>query len=168
MYPHFACSRAWNGMSSTVRWPMIWQVVVWNKRVLQDNGGVVIYVYIYIFIYTLYISCMLSLWTYIYNIYINIHTHIKSHVYVNIYYILYILSICCICISIHYVMWLSRNSPTLPQLDLRVSGLGFHGIVPRLCGLEMVYPKEVKRRVSTHQPTKHDNLKIPKMSDSTK
>ena len=38
----------------------------------------------------------------------------------------------------------------------------------RLYGLEMVYPKEVKRRVSKHQPTKHDNLKIPKMSDSTK
>lgn len=163
MYPHFACSRAWNGMSSTVRWPMIWQVVVWNKRVLQGNGGVVIYIYIY----TLYISCMLSLWTCIYMIYIYIHqyTHTLSHVYVNIYYIL---SICCICISIHYVMWLSRNSPTLPQLDSRVSGLGFHGIFPRLYGLEMVCPKEVKRRVSTHQPTKHDNLKIPKMSDSTK
>ena len=85
MYPHFACSRACNGMSSTVRWPVIWQVVVWNKRVLQGNGGVVIYIFIIIYLYCLYLACYPYEYIYIYT-----HYHICIHLYVNIYYMLYL------------------------------------------------------------------------------
>lgn len=66
---------------------MIWQVVVWNKRVLKGNGGVVIYIYIYT-VYILHVILM--------NICIYKYTH--YHMCTQIY------TICCICISIYYVM----------------------------------------------------------------
>ena len=87
MYPHFACSRAWNGMSSTVRWPMIWQVVVWNKRVLQGNGGVVIYIYIH----CIYLACYPYEHVYIWYIYTSIYTHIITCVRKYILYTIYML-----------------------------------------------------------------------------
>ena len=79
---------------------MIWQVVVWNKRVLQGNGGVVIYIFIIIYLYCLYLAC------YPYE-YIYIYIHTLSHLYTFVRkYILYAVSIflfviSCDCHKIH-------------------------------------------------------------------
>ncbi len=134
-------------MSSKVRWPVIWQVVVWNK---SWNKRV-----LYIYIYIQHIILM--------NIYIFDHIWLFVHIYIYI-------------LVIYDFMWFSQDSGTIQQLELRVSWLGSHGPISwtfqlpiaRLGRCEIVeprncsggYPDTANKTRRSLKVEKHDNLKI--------